>query len=820
MAERRPALRWLRRGVGALGALLLVAVTVAAGYVWLALPRTTGQLQVEGARERIAIERDAHGIPTIRAASLEDAWFGLGFVHAQDRLWQLETHKRIASGRLAEAFGPNALETDKFLRALGVRRAAEAQLPRASAPVRGMLEAYAAGINAYLHGHLKARPPEFLMLGLQPEDWSPVDSLGWSTMMAWDLGGNWGAELLRMRLALRMPVERINQLLPPYPGAQALATLDYARLYRSLGVADTQPARTAAAPVWPLAEPGVEGIGSNNWVVAGKRSVTGSPLLANDPHLKLSAPGLWYFARLEAPGLHVAGATMPGLPLVVLGQNEHIAWGFTNTAPDVQDLYLERIDTGGKPAARQRYETPEGWARFEQVEELIKVKGQPDVAFTARRSRHGPVISDAGGATEGLTGRDGSIARFAIALRWTALDPDASNTLEAGLAFNRAGSVDEFIAASAGHVAPMQNMVVADGERLAMVAAGRVPLRRPDNDLKGLAPAPGWDAKYDWSGWLPANLTPRERDPARGWIATANQRIHGADYPHFLTSEWAPPYRLQRIERLLSARPLHSLDSLAAIQGDQLSLATQRLLPYLKRAQSKHALAAAAQRQLEGFEGTMAAERAAPLIFYAWVRQLTLGVFADDVGAALLDRQLANRSFREALEGVLERDDTSWCDDTETAVLETCQVQIDAAFTRALDELQAEHGSDVAQWRWGQAHTMRAEHRPFSRVPRLAPWFELRMPAGGDTYTVNAARVGLRPDATTGELYLDEHGPGYRALYDLGDRGKSRFIHSSGQSGLAFSGDYRGFLERWARLDYVPLWGDGRPGRVLELAPR
>lgn len=820
MAERRP-LGWLGRGIVALAALLLAAVTVAAGYVWLALPRTSGHLRAEGARERIAIERDAHGIPTIRAASPEDAWFGLGFVHAQDRLWQLETHKRIAAGRLAEAFGPAALETDKFLRALGVRRAAAAQWPRASPGVRGMLEAYAAGINAYLHAHLRARPPEFLVLGLQPDDWSPVDSLGWSTMMAWDLGGNWGAELLRMRLALKLPVERIDELLPPYPGERPLATLDYARLYRSLGVADTAAQRSAAASVWPVAEPGVEGLGSNNWVVAGKRSVTGSPLLANDPHLKLSAPGLWYFARLEAPGLHVAGATMPGLPLVVLGQNEHIAWGFTNTAPDVQDLYLERIDTGGKPAAaRQRYETPEGWARFEQVDEVIKVKGGPDVAFTARRSRHGPVISDAGGATDGLTGRDANGARFAIALRWTALDPDASATLDAGLAFNRARSVDEFIVASAGYVAPMQNMVVADGERIAMVAAGRVPLRRPDNDLKGLAPAPGWDAKYDWAGWLPPDLTPRERDPARGWIATANQRIHGADYPHFITSEWAAPYRQQRIERLLAARPLHGLDSLAAIQGDQLSLATQRLLPYLKRARSTHALAAAAQHQLEGFEGTMAAERAAPLIFYAWVRQLTLGVFADDIGPVLLDRQLGGRSFREALEGVLERDDTRWCDDVETAVLETCQTQIDAAFGRALDELQAAHGSDVAQWHWGQAHVARAEHRPLSRVPRLAPWFELRTPAGGDTYTVNAGRVGLRPDATTGELYLDEHGPGYRALYDLGDRRKSRFIHSSGQSGLVFSADYRAFLPLWARLEYVPVWGDGRPGRVLELAPR
>ena len=216
----------------------------------------------------------------------------------------------------------------------------------------------------------------------------------------------------------------------------------------------------------------------------------------------------------------------------------------------------------------------------------------------------------------------------------------------------------------------------------------------------------------------------------------------------------------------------------------------------------------------------MTAERAAPLIFWAWARQLTHGVFADDVGPVLLERQLASRGFRDALEGVLERDDTGWCDDQRTPVVETCAGQSDAAFTRALDELQALQGLDVTQWRWGQAHTARSEHRPFSRVAGLAPWFELRTPVGGDTYTVNVSRVGLRPDATTGELYLDEHGPSLRAIYDLGDRAKSRFMHSSGQSGLALSNDYRNFVERWSRNEYLPVWGDGRAGRVLSLAPR
>ena len=688
-----------------------------------------------------------------------------------------------------------------------MRRAAAAQWHFASPAARAALTAYTAGINAFLQQALRTRPPEFVILGIEPAPWTPEDSLAWAIMMAWDLGGNWSTELLRMRLALKMPVERINQLLPPYPGDKPLPTADYAELFRRLGL-DANLGRQALAFA-PAS--GVEGVGSNNWVVAGSHTESGKPLLANDPHLKLSAPALWYFARLEAPGLKVAGATMPGLPLVVLGQNEHIAWGFTNTGPDVQDLYIERI----KPDDPDQYQTPDGWARFETVAETIKVKGRPDVAIRARATRHGPVISDAGVA-EGLTGPAAKPA-YVLAMRWTALDPDPA-TIDGGLAFNRAITVAEFIAASAQFIAPMQNLVVADrAGHIGFVAAGRVPLRKPANDLMGQVPSPGWDARYDWDGFLAPGLTPREIDPPRGWIATANQRIHAPDYPYYITSEWAVPYRFQRIEQLLNARPRHTLASLREIQADALSLATARLLPFIRKARSAHALAAAAQAQLAGLDAaTMAGDRAAPLVFWAWVRQLSQAVFADDLGPAIWAQ--GSRSYRDALEGVLERDDTSWCDDRTTPAIETCQQQIDAAFTRALDELQAAYGPDVSRWRWDSAHIARSEHRPFSRVKALARWFELRAPVGGDTYTINVSRVNLKPDATTGELYLDEHGPSLRALYDLADPQASRVMHSTGQSGNPFSPLYRGFVEAWRKVEYVPLWG-GASEHVLVLAP-
>ena len=796
---------WMPR-IAALLLALLGAVVLALVVWWQrVLPDNEGRLVVAGLAGEVSIERDDAGIPTIRGADRNAVLFGLGFVHAQDRLWQLDTHRRIGSGRLAEAFGPSALDNDKFLRALGARRAASAQWEKLGADARAAVLAYTAGINAFIGGHLRARPPEFLMLGLQPEPWTPQDTLAWGIMMAWDLGGNWSNELLRMRLSLSLPVTRINDLMPPYPGEKPMPVRDYAALYRDLKV-DANLGRQALlhAP-----ESGVDGVGSNNWVVAGSHTVSGTPLLANDPHLKLTAPALWYFARLEAPGFKVAGATMPGLPMVVLGQNERIAWGFTNTGPDVQDVYLEQV----KPDDASRYRTPQGWAAFEHFTETIHVKGQGDFNLTVRATRHGPVISDAGTAVvAGLTG-PATAPTYALALRWTALDADVGS-VDAGIAINRAGSVAEFIKAAEGNTAPMQNMVVADvAGNIGFIAAGRVPLRRADNDLHGLAPAPGWETRYDWIGYLAPDKTPREVNPARGWIATANHRIHGPDFPHFITSEWHLPYRQQRIEALLGARPRHDKESLRRIQADLLSLSAQKLMTWLRQARPAHPLGAAAMQRLATFNGEMAAADPAPLIFAAWAREMTRAVFADEMGGddAFL-RQVGSRDFRAGLEGVLERNDSWWCDDKTTPAIETCAELVSRSLDRVLDELQQRQGADLGKWQWGALHQARSEHRPFSKVKALAPWFELRTPTGGDNYTVNVARYHLKGD----EPYLSEHAASLRAIYDLGEPRNSGVMHSSGQSGLVLAPDYRAFVSPWAAVRDVPLWREGARKLLLQ----
>ena len=811
-------MKWLKGSLWALVGMVVLLALAAGIYTTRATPVIDGELRVAGLQQTVRIERDPHGIPTIKAQNQHDLMFALGFVHAQDRLWQLETHRRIGSGRLAEAFGEAALESDKFLRALGVRRAAAAQWARASAESRTTVQAYTDGVNAFIANHARARPPEMLILGVPLQPWDPVDSLAWSIMMAYDLGGNWSGEVLRLRMALKLPAERIHELMPPYPGEKALTRTDFTALYRALkldastataGLDERLDRLMAAAP-----PSGIEGVGSNNWVVSGSHTTSGAPLLANDPHLKLTVPALWHFARLEAPGFKVAGATMPGLPLVVLGQNEYIAWGFTNTGPDVQDVYIERVH----PADANLVQTPDGWAPLKAYAEVIKVRGKPDVTMTVRESRHGPVISDAG-LVDDLLGNKSRTA-YVFSMRWTALDPDM-DSVGVALAFNRATDVASFIEVTKGWVAPMQNMVVADkAGRIGWIAPGRIPLRKAEHDLKGYVPAPGWDGRYDWAGWLGADALPTARDPARGWIATANQRVVEADYPHFLTSEWEPPYRHRRIEQLLSAKPKHSIDDMAAMQADVKSLAALEMLPWLLKAKSDHPLAADARKALEGFDGTMAAERAAPLILWAWQRQLTQRVFADELGASLYERAIGGRTFRDALLGVLKADNGWWCDDKSTeGVVEICAQQIDAALTAALDEIQQAQGRDVSSWQWGRAHQARSEHRPFSRVKALARWFELRTPVGGDSYTVNVARVLYKPDPTTGEIYLDDHGPSLRAIYDPADPKRSRFMHSTGQSGLPWSKWYSTFVQNWTRVDYVPLWSAEPPLATLTMSP-
>jgi penicillin amidase len=771
----------LRKGITALITLALLAIVGAYGYLRLSLPQIEGEVALAGVAGPVEILRDRHGIPHIYAQSLEDAHFGLGFVHAQDRLWQMEMSRRTAAGRLAEVVGPAALEADRFLRTLGIHRVALANLRHYAPESRRLLDAYAAGVNVFL-ATAPVLPPEFWLLWVSPEPWTPADSVAGLKMMAWDLGGNWRNELLRMQLSKTLPVSRIQEFLPPYPGDPPVELPDLNALY---GPLEREPTQISGS------DPDFSGgLGSNSWVVSGSRSVTGKPLLANDPHLALTAPSVWYLAHLHAPGIDAIGGTLPGVPGILIGRTERIAWGFTNTGPDVQDLYLEKLDAAGN------YLAPDGARPFEVIEETIKVRGREDERHRIRISRHGPVISDVSRSALEATPR-----RHVLAFAWTALAED-DRTLQAALKLSRVQDWAGFVEVGRDLHAPQQNVTYADtAGNIGFIAPGRVPIRKRQNDLKGLAPAPGWDARYDWAGYIPYAELPRAFNPRSGFLVSANQKIVPAGYRHHITSEWEPPYRARRITQLLQATSTHTVETFASMQSDVVSLAVRELLPALKAAQPKSRQASDALRRLAAWDGTMAADRAEPLLVTAWWRELARTLYADELGDAFRLNWNPHAVFVANV--LADRGGQSrWCDDLRTPQVESCDELLSASLERALADLRQRFGKNISKWNWGDAHTALHRHRPFPRNSWPARLFDVRVPSGGDSYTVNAGHPNFANDA---EPYVNRHAASLRAIYDLSDPQASVFIQSTGQSGNPLSPQYRAFAPLWARGEYVPM---------------
>ncbi|HLB07120.1 MAG TPA: penicillin acylase family protein [Alphaproteobacteria bacterium] len=768
----RRFLRWaLRLGLGGLLALALIGLT---GYLWLrgSLPETEGSLELAGLNGPVEIARDEFGIPFIRAESAEDALFAMGFVHAQDRLWQMEVQRRTGQGRLSEVFGARTLKADKFLRALGIARAAEAGWAHLDEATRRAFKAYAAGVNAELKSRSGPLPLPFLLLGVEPEPWRPIDSLIWIKMMAWDLGGSWRQEWLRARLAKRLGPARARELFPGYPADGPLLL----------------PELPPLAELLPAALRGQSpaGLGSNAWVLASRLSEEGAPLLANDPHLSLEAPSQWYLASLAWPGQSVAGATLPGVPLPVLGRNERIAWGFTNTNPDVQDLFVERVDRKN-PA---RYLTPEGSRPFAVREEVIGVKDAEPVTLSVRETRHGPVISDLFESRPGLSEDE------VLAFAWTALLPDDA-TARAGLRLAQASNWAEFVAALEDLHAPQMTVLYADVDgNIGVYAAGRVPIRSGGD---GSLPSPGWNGGHDWQGFIPFDRLPHAFNPPSGQIVSANQRLTGDAYPYFLTHDWAPPYRARRIERLLADHRPQSAVSFLDIQTDIRSEMAAELTPLLLAlAMPEDDAQRWAVGELEDWTYVMAAERPEPLIFAAWQRALVRALFADELG----DDFAEFWSPRPLLVVRVLRHDEPWCDDIATPETESCRAIVTRSLAEALADLSARYGERRAAWRWGMAHRAVMREPVLAEIPFVGSWFTIDRPSDGGNFTVNVAGYEMREDA---EPFAQRTAPGYRAIYDLSDSAVFQAVQNMGQSENPFSPHY---------ADLVPYWELNRPVRV------
>ncbi len=732
----------------------------------------------------VDILHDRYGVPHIYAESEHDVYLALGYVHAQDRLWQMEINRRAGLGQLAEVFGSEALDQDRLVRTLGLKQAAQANWQHLDTRSQALVNAYAQGINAYL-AEQKLLPVEFWLLSVSPAPWQPVDSLVWLKTMAWRLSGNWWEELLNLRLSQQLSPEQVADLLPAYPGEPRRLLPDAKSLYgRVLPKIVASSAKPAYVPD--------KSIGSNNWVVNGSRSETSLPLLANDPHLALTSPSLFYFAHLHAPGLNVFGATLPGIPGVMLGRNEKLAWSFTNTGSDTQDLFFEQP----LPDDASHYQAGEHALAFSTRQESIMVKGGPTEQLTARSTRHGPVISDVDTDARAVMPID-----WVVALCWVGLAEDDS-TIRFILDAGRANTVDELRAFAEQFHSPQQNIVYADQSgKIGFIAAGRVPVRHPDNVVQGKLPVPGWSTLYDWQGYIPYAELPQIAPSTNqtDHIVTANQKITPENYPYFVSSSWALPYRAERITELLDAREKHSVDSFADIQRDVVNPVARQLLPFLLAIETDTELQKNTVALMQQWDYRMTGDAAQPLIFAEWIRQLIIEICAQPLGSAYDWLDDYNPAFLYNLFTQQNGSAARWCKPT---VNKACHEEIKHALQTALANLQQHYGDNPSDWRWHEAHVAMFKHQPFSALPLLNHWFAPQIGRGGGMDTINVS--GYRYDTDTGH-YLGQSGSAFRAIYDLAKPDNSLYILPTGQSGHVWSSHYQDMIKLWANGNYLPM---------------
>ncbi|GEM83228.1 penicillin acylase family protein [Meiothermus hypogaeus] len=760
---------WLRF----LGRLLLVLIGLVlllgmGGWFWLrgaTLPQHAGRLALKGLSAPVEMNRTAEGVLHIKAQTDADAFFALGVAHAQDRLWQMEFQRRVGAGRLSEVVGKATLTQDRFLRTWGFYRAAEQAYVGLSPYALSAVDAYVAGINAYLSTN-PPLPLEFRLLGFRPEPWKPADVLVWAKMMSYDLSGNWRSELQRLQWAAKgMAPERMSRLKPPYPtdaptalqaedlqlppptrpdgeSARSLLTLA-ARLPQALHLPGEQMARA-----------------SNNWVIGPSRTVSGKPLLANDPHLGLGAPSVWYLVHMEAPTYKAIGTSFPGLPAVVIGRNERIGWGVTTVGADVQDLYIMEEVAGG-----YRYKGQvEPWRIRTEV---IKVKGEPDVTLQVRESRYGPVIND-------VVNNPGARP---LSLRWTSLD-DTDRTMEAFLGIARAQNWEQFKAALALYNAPSQNFVYADVDgNIGYMAPARFPIRKPGHS--GLMPVPG-DGNWDWQGYLPQDQWPQVYNPKEGFIVTANNKVTAPGYPHTISLEWEEPYRAQRIRELILAKDKLSIDDMVSMQQDITSLLFREFKPVLEVLNPLSENARQWKARLLAWDGVMRAEQVEPTVFQTWYTELSR-LPSKEVGQDFWEQP------RYLLAAMRQGDPAC-----QTADTQTCLDYAALALDKALDRF----GNNPP--RWGEVHRATFPHAILTNVSPLNRLSDRAVPHGGDRYTLNRASY----DPANFRMTV---GSSYRHILDFADLERSLFIIPMGQSGGLLSPAYDNLLQKWASGQYLPM---------------
>ncbi len=813
--------------VGLAGVILLIAVILVLFGIFTvrrSFPKTDGEIKLNSPEAPIDIYRDSSGIPHIYASTQHDLFYAQGYVHAQDRFWQMDFWRHIGSGRLAELLGESQVDTDRFLRTLGWARVVERELQEMDENSMAILQAYADGVNAYLEDHSgSALSLEYAVLKLlnpsyQVEPWKPLHSLTWAKVMAWDLGGNMDSEIERAALLNMFTPEQVAELAPPYsPDAPVIvpdpntsaqewnrpryetAALQDDRILDALADLSGQVESLEAL----LGVRGM-GIGSNSWTISGELTETGMPLLANDPHLSAQMPSIWYQVALHCTPkgpdcpYNVAGFSFAGAPGVIIGHNDRIAWGLTNINPDVQDLYIEKIN----PQNPNQYEVNGEWVDMTLVEESIQVAGDESVPITVRYTRHGPVVSDTYGDLEEFDQVSGMELpeHYAISLRWTALEP--GNIFGAIWKFNAAENWEQFREGAALFAAPAQNIVYADVDgNIGYQMPGVIPIR---NSGDGSLPVPGWTDEYEWIDTIPFDELPFAFNPPQGYVVTANNAVVGPDYEYLLSKEWAYGYRARRIVELVeNATGPIDISYNQRIQGDNKNLNAANLVPVLGGIEFDDERLVELRTMLEDWDYQQPMDSPEAALFETFWSALLAETFHDDLPEDYWPGGGAR--WYQVVENILQDPDSDWWDDKRTPEVEGRDEIFRRAFEIAVDWLEGLQGEDPDRWSWGDLHTITFENQSLGKSgvgPVEAIFNRGEFPTAGGAGIVNATGW----DAN--ESYAVKSVPSMRMIVDLGDLTNSLTIHTTGQSGHAYHTHYVDMADMWRNIQHLPMLWD------------
>ncbi|WP_128893961.1 penicillin acylase family protein [Longirhabdus pacifica] len=751
---------------------MLFVVTGALGFgYWMlhkSLPTIEGEVVMQGLQSEVSVVRDENGVPHIHAENNQDLFMAQGYVTAQDRMFQMDMSRRQASGKLSEVIGEQTIDRDRYFRTLGLRRAAEASYAIYSEEAKQVMEWYTMGVNAYIQEAKENNtlPIEFTVLGYEPEEWTIVDSLTIGKFMAYDLGGNWKGQAFRYYLVNAFDEEKAMDLFPTYPAdAETI-------MIAKQNAIDLNHSVTSA--IFPN-----EWNGSNNWVISGSKTESGFPILANDPHLGVSTPAIWYETHLKSPELEVKGVIFAGVPGIILGHNAHVAWGVTNVGPDVQDLYIEKRN----PDNPYEVEYMGKWEKLDTIEETIEVKDQPAVEMEVNISRHGPLVSEF---------MEHKSEENALALRWTALDP--TTELEAILLFAKATNWDEFKYALTFFHAPAQNFVFADKSgTIAYRANGKIPIRENGDSL---LPVAGWTDEYEWKDYIPWDELPTVVNPEEGFIATANNKVIDDGYDYHIANLWAEPYRFHRITEVLRSKDTLSVEDSQKLQLDSMNLQAKEFLPPLLSMLQSDSAVQWDEKQLEAisilqdwnFEDNK--ELSAPFIYHLWRKHIGEVIFKDAFEEDMYDLFQGKHAVEDQLiRNAINNEPGPWIQEKGglTTIAQT-------AFLAAIDEAIELQGASVSKWQWGDFHMALFSH-PLSSVKPLHLIFNPAAQAfDGSKVTVAAAR-----NNENGEVV---HGGVWRTVIDMENPRESFNVIGPGQSGHVLSDWYDNQVNDWITGEY------------------